>query len=67
MINDLMKLNVVINYSDTENKFSGSILLDAEDWATILDAINRAGYRIENHRENKNITLEVQNGKIGTR
>lgn len=59
----LTKLNIAINYSDPENKLSGSILLDAEDWATILASLNQAGYQIEN----KSITLEVRNGKMGTR
>lgn len=59
----LTKLNIAINYSDPDNKLSGSILLDSEDWATILSSLNQSGYRVEN----RNITLEVQNGKIGTR
>lgn len=63
MISDLVKLNIAINYSDPDNKLSGSILLDADDWKTILERLTSSGYEIVN----KNIILEVQNGKISSR
>lgn len=63
MINDLIKLNIAINYSDPENKLTGSILLDADDWKVILEKLASSGYEIVN----KDIILEVQNGKSSTR
>lgn len=63
MISDLVKLNIAINYSDPENKLSGSILLDADDWKIILERLTSSGYKIINN----NIILEVQNGKISSR
>lgn len=63
MINELAKLNISINYSDPSNQLSGSIILDADDWQRIIDGLKLSGYEIIN----KNITLEVQDGKIGSR
>jgi len=63
MINELAKLNIAINYSDPTLKLSGSIILDADDWQRILDGLSIAGYELVN----KNIILEVKDGKISSR